>query len=138
MSVQRVRYLIIQPLILVNLGFVFALMGFASCQAFASSDFPYHDTSWKSQVSESFSLAQLGGSLDCRGPRHRGRGKHCPEMSHEKDCSGGMGSCSGRKGMGRRMPHGGGQSGSAQCPQSRTTAKAPEEFYNRTNPLTYS
>ena len=33
------------------------------------------------------------------------------------------------------MHHGGGEGGPAQCPQPRATVKAPEEFYNLTNPV---
>jgi len=126
-------------------GFVFALVGFGSSPAFASPDVSGHSKSGKNA---SFLLVQHGGPPEGRGPRHGGRGTHCPEMGQGeecpggmRDCPGGMGGCSGRQGMGHRggmgrgMHHGGGQSGPAQCPQPRSTVKAPEEFYSRTNPL---
>jgi mono/diheme cytochrome c family protein len=137
-----------QLLFLVAQGLVVALAGFGSSSAFASSDLLEHDIYRETLSEGSFFLAQHGGPPEGRGPRHGGRGRHCPEMGHDEDCPrgkgdcpGGMGGCSGRKGMGHRggmgrgMHHGGGQSGPAQCPQPRTTVKAPEEFYKRTNPL---
>jgi len=144
---------------LVAQGFVFALAGFGSSHAFASTDVLGRDIYGASQVKESIILAQHGGRGkhcpdmnseegcqegrgDCRGPGHGGGGgKHCPGMSHKGDCQGGMAGCSGGKGrghrggMGRGMHHGGGQSGPAQCPQPRATVKAPEEFYNLKNPV---
>jgi mono/diheme cytochrome c family protein len=77
-------------------------------------------------------LVQHRGPPEGRGPRHGGRGKHCPEMDFEKGCTGGKGMRH-RGGMG--MHHGGGQGGTAQCPQSRATVKAPDEFYNLVNPI---
>ena len=110
-------------LFLVAQGFVFALAGFGSSHAFASTDVLGPDIYGASQARESISLAQ-----------HGGRGKHCPDMSHQGGCSGGKGRGH-RGGMGRGMHHGGGQSGPAQCPQPRATVKAPEEFYNLKNPV---
>jgi len=134
------KILLIQLLFLVAQGFVFALIGFSSSPAFASSGLPERDIFRESQARESFFLAQHEGPSGCWGPRHGGRGERCPEMDHGDGCSGGMGGCQGRGrghrgGMGRGMHHGGGKGGSAQCPQPRATAKAPEEFYNRINPL---
>ena len=77
-------------------------------------------------------LVQHGGPPEGRGPRHdRGDG-NCPGMSHEGGCPGGRG-MGHRGGMG--MHHGGGQSGTAECPQPRATVKAPDEFYSLVNPL---
>lgn len=140
-STSMLRFLVAQ-------GFILALMGFTSSSVFASPDVSGHDIYSKSERNESFLLAQHGGPPEGRGPRHGGRGRHCPEMGPDEgcpgrmgDCPGGMGDCRGgrgmghRGGMGRGMHHGGGQSGPAQCPQPRTTMKAPDDFYNRTNPV---
>jgi mono/diheme cytochrome c family protein len=131
---------IYKPLFLIVLGTAFTLMGFSPSLVFASPDVSGHDTYSKSEKNQSFLLTQHRGSSDCRAQRHN-RGEHCSEMGHEGGCQGGMGGCRGGKGrghrggMGRGMHHGGGQSGPAQCPQPRATVKAPEEFYNLTNPL---
>jgi mono/diheme cytochrome c family protein len=122
----------------VAFGLVFASVGFLSSPVMASSSSEF---SQELQPSERFELAQQEETLGCRGPGHGGRGRHCRQMGGEKGCSGGKEGCPGRKGrghrggMGRGMHHGGGDSGAAQCPQPRTTMKAPEELYNRTNPV---
>lgn len=68
-----------------------------------------------------------------------GMGK--PDMRPEGNCPG-PGMHRGRRGPGGGMGHGmrhgmrhGGKGGVAQCPQPRSTAKAPEEIYKQTNPL---
>ena len=129
-------------------GFVFILAGFSASLAFASSEVASRAIDTKPVKNESVLLAQHGGPPEGRRPMHGGRGKHCPGMGHDDGCPGGKGNCSGRKGgcsggkgmghrggMGHGMHQGGGQGGSAQCPQPRTTVKAPKEFYNRTNPV---
>ena len=131
--------LLTQLLFLVVAGFIFVFIGFGSPPAFGFSGL-VGDSSPESQARDHFFLAQHGGPPDCRGPRHGGRGQHCPEMGHDGGCSGEMGGCPGRGrghrgGMGRGMHHGDGNGGATQCPQPRATVKAPEEFYNRTNPL---
>lgn len=73
---------------------------------------------------------QHRGPPEGRGPRHGRGGGHCPEMDKRGGCRGGMGH---QGGMG--MHHGGGQAGSALCPQPRQTVQAPDEFYNLVNPL---
>ena len=132
---------LIQFLFLVISGFVFIWTGFGASSVFASPDVSGHAMNSKSGENKSFLLAQHEGPHGCREPRHGGRGQHCPEMGSEGGCPGGMGGCPGRKGMGHRggmgrgMHHGGGEGGPAQCPQPRATVKAPEEFYNLTNPV---
>jgi mono/diheme cytochrome c family protein len=141
MDDHGIRHLTIQPKILIILGFIFVSIGFGSSPTFASSALTDHEIYRKSQVGEHFFLAQQGGPPDCQGPRHGGRDNHCPEMRHGGGCPGGKRDCPGRKGrghrggMGRGMHHGGGEGGPAQCPQPRATVKAPDEFYNRTNPV---
>jgi len=128
-------------LFLVVAGFLFILTGFGASSVFASTEVEGHNIYSKSGKKENFLLAQHEGPSGCRGLRHGDRDKHCSEMGQESGCQGRMGGCPGRKGMGHRggmgrgMHHGGGQSGSAQCPQPRATVKAPDEFYNRTNPV---
>ncbi len=71
--------------------------------------------------------------------RGRGRGGHCGRQGfapHEE----GMG-CPGRRGHGgrhgwmHRRHHAQASLEDAQCPQSRSTEKAPEFLYNQSNPL---
>ena len=133
-------------LILVAQGESFAFAGLGSTPAVAFSSMSVFDVYRVSSANEKTIVARRGGPPDCRGPRHS-RGEHCSEMGHERGCPDGKGGCSGGKGrghrggkghrggMGRGMHHGGGQTGPAQCPQPRTTEKAPEEFYNLTNPV---
>ena len=133
--------LLIQFLFLVVSGFLFILTGFGASSVFASPDVSGHAMYSNSGENKSFLLVQHEGPAGCRGPSHGGGGRHCSEMGHEGGCPGGKGGCPGREGrghrggMGRGMHHGGGQSGSAQCPQPRATVKAPEELYSRTNPV---
>jgi mono/diheme cytochrome c family protein len=94
------------------------------------ADFGLKETEFKSR--NNLILAQHMGPPEGRGPRHGGRGEHCPEMDFEKGCTGGKGMRH-RGGQGRH--HGGAGAGTAQCPQSRTTVKAPDAFYNLVNPL---
>lgn len=115
-------------------GFVFFLIGFCASFAFASSEVASRAMDAKPVKNETFFLVQHGGPPEGHGPRHGGRGRHCSEMGHERDCPGGRG-MGHRGGMGHGMHHGGGKGGTAQCPQPRSTVKAPEEFYNRTNPV---
>lgn len=61
----------------------------------------------------------------------------CGQGEHQMGCEGG-GKGRHRGGRHGMMHHGGngpGLEGDAQCPQPRSTAKAPESLYNATNPL---
>lgn len=132
---------VIRPQIGVVLGFLFLSTGFFSSSAWSSSETLNLKHQEVLTQNADIHLAQHGGPPEGRGPRHGGRGKHCPEMGHQRDCRKGMGKCPGGMGMGRRggmgcgMHHEGGKGGVAQCPQTRATVKAPEEFYNQTNPI---
>lgn len=121
-----------RPGFLFVLGFAYALSLFVPHKALASADLPDISISIELLTKENIILAQHGGPPEGRGPRHGGRGKHCPEMDFEKGCTGGKGMRH-RGGMG--MHHGGGQSGAAKCPQARATVQAPDEFYSLVNPL---
>lgn len=72
-----------------------------------------------------------------RGGRHMGRGRGCEQGGMGQ--RGGMGCGPGGKGprgpMQHGMRHGGGQDVKAECPQSRSTANAPEQYYGQANPL---
>lgn len=75
---------------------------------------------------EAYYFARRMGQMDCDNNSH-----------HNNDCGHrGMGH---RRGRGHGMRHGMGRgpgiAGEAQCPQPRSTAKAPEDFFNITNPL---
>ncbi len=121
-----------RPRFLSASGLIFALALLIPSPAFTSADMSGISISIELLNKENIFLAQHGGPPEGRGPRHGGRGKHCSEMGHEKDCSGGKG-IRHRGGMG--MHHGDESSSSAQCPEARSTRKAPGEFYNRVNPL---
>jgi cytochrome c553 len=114
----------------ITAGLTFAFLALTPLKAFSSVDTSDISISIELLTKESIFLAQHGGPP--KGMGHGGRGRHCSEMGHEKNCPGG-------KGMGHRggmgMHHGGESSGTAECPQPRTTLKAPDEFYNRVNPL---
>jgi mono/diheme cytochrome c family protein len=120
------------PRILMVSGFTFALTVFLSPQVFASSELSDISISIESLDKARLYLAQHRGPPEGRGPRHGGRGEHCPEMDFEKGCTGGKGMRH-RGGMG--MHHGGGKGGTVQCPQARATVQAPDEFYSLVNPL---
>jgi mono/diheme cytochrome c family protein len=113
-------------------GFISALALFVPLKASASADLSDISISIELLTKENIFLAQHGGPPEGRGPRHGGRVEHCPEMDFEKGCTGGKGMRH-RGGMG--MHHGGGQSGAVQCPQTRATVQAPDEFYSLVNPL---
>ena len=67
------------------------------------------------------------GRMDCNKGHQGGKGcKGKGMMGHR----GGM-----KHGMGHGMGHGPGLGGEAQCPQPRSTAKAPEPLFSKTNPL---
>ncbi len=70
-------------------------------------------------------LARRMGGMGCREDSHK-HDNNCTEMGHGRGMGHGM-----RHGMGR----GPGLDGEAQCPQIRSTAKAPESFQNKINPL---
>jgi mono/diheme cytochrome c family protein len=127
---QKKSSLFNRPKFWIASGFIFALASFAPLKSSASVDQSDISISIELLTKENIFLAQHGGPPEGRG--HGGRGRHCSEMGHEKNCPGG-------KGMGHRggmgMHHGGGSSGTAECPQPRTTLKAPDELYNRVNPL---
>ena len=125
--------------LLIVSGFTFALALLLSPQVFASTDNPGISISITTLDQEGLFLAQSMGPPEGRGPRHGGRGIHCPDRDFEQGCTGrrGMGH---RHGMGHRgggmgRHHSGGQSGSALCPQPRATVKAPDKFYNLVNPV---
>jgi mono/diheme cytochrome c family protein len=80
-------------------------------------------------------------NMDCeesvrghRGGKGHHRGSDCKDMKHQRGKKHGM-----KRGMGHGMGHGMGRGpgldGEAQCPQTRSTARAPENIYNKTNPL---
>ena len=117
---------------LIGTGLAIALALFIPSQAFALAEMSDISISIELLNKESVLLAQHGGPPEGRGPRHGGRGRHCSEMGHEKNCPGGKGMRH-RGGMG--MHQGKGSSSSAQCPQARSTKRAPDEFYNLVNPL---
>ena len=80
---------------------------------------------------------QKENETHCRGVGRMGCGRggqgHRGGMGCER---GGMGRHEGmRHGMRHGMGRGPGVAGEAQCPQSRSTAIAPELLYNKTNPL---
>lgn len=115
--------------------FIFTLWNGGNADA-EETGFSFKNTEINS--SYGFTLVQHGGPPEGRGPRHGGRGKHCPDMDYEQGCMGrkGMGHRYGMKHRGGRgMHHGGGQGGAAECPQPRATMKAPDAFYNLVNPL---
>ena len=116
----------------VVLGFTCSLALLTPIKTFASVDSSDISISIESLDKARLYFAQHRGPPEGRGPRHGGRGEHCPEMDFEKGCTGGKGMRH-RGGMG--MHHGGGSSGAANCPQPRTTVKAPEEYYDLVNPL---
>ena len=109
------------------------LVGLGISSALASWEMPSREIDSISVKGGTLLLVRHGGPPEGRGPRH-GRGPHCSGMDHERGCPGGRGRGH-QGGMGHGMHHGGGQSGPAQCPQPRSTVQAPEEFYNRANPL---
>lgn len=113
-------------------GFTCALALLIPLKTLASADSSDISISIESLDKARLYLAQHRGPPEGRGPRHGGRGEHCPEMDFEKGCTGGKGMRH-RGGMG--MHHGGGSSGAANCPQPRTTVKAPDNYYNLVNPL---
>lgn len=121
-----------RPRFLTVSGLTVALALLIPSQAIASSSLSDISISIELLNKENIFLAQHEGPPEGRGPRHGGRGKHCSEMGHEKNCSDGKGM---RHGGRMGMWHGDGSSGSAQCPQTRSTRKAPGELYNRVNPL---
>ena len=63
------------------------------------------------------------------------RGGGCGQGGHQMGCE--RGGKRHHRGRGHGMRHHGGPGleGDAQCPQPRSTAKAPESLYNATNPL---
>jgi mono/diheme cytochrome c family protein len=75
-----------------------------------------------------FILAQGRGHMGGCGRENRNDSEDCTRrgMNHRRGMGHGM-----RHGMGR----GPGLDGEAQCPQTRSTTKAPEELYNKTNPI---
>lgn len=121
-----------RPRLLIVSGFTFALTLFLSPQTFASSGSSNISISIDSLDNVGFLLAQHRGPPEGKGFRHGHQGDHCPDMDFEKGCAGRRGMRH-QGGMGRH--HGGGQSGSALCPQPRATVKAPDTFYNLVNPL---
>ena len=126
--------LLIKIIFLVASGFLVFLAGFGSSSVFAYSGKSDHEIYSKPGSNEHVLLVQHKGPPEGRGPMHGGRDRHCSQMNHGEGCPGGRGMRH-RGGMGHGMHHGGEQSGSAQCPQPRATVKAPEDFYNRTNPV---
>ncbi len=69
------------------------------------------------------------------GPGGPGRGHRGEGMHHGGRGKGGMGHGMRGQGMHRGMHHGQGGQAAAECPQPRSTAKAPDEIFNRANPL---
>jgi mono/diheme cytochrome c family protein len=119
-----------RPGFFVVLGFTCALTLFVPLKALASVDSSEISIVIELLTEENIFLAQHG--VHPEGMGHGGRGRHCSEMGHEKNCPDG-------KGMRHRgrmgMHHGGGSSGTAKCPQPRATVQAPNEYYNLVNPL---
>jgi len=131
MDNRKINFILKQILLLIFSGFAFALTLSLPIQAFAFFDSSDNSISTELMGKDNLFLTQHMGPPEGRGPKHGGRGRHCPEMSREGGCpGGGMGH---RGGMGKH--HGGDQVGAVQCPQSRATVKAPDEFYNLVNPL---
>jgi mono/diheme cytochrome c family protein len=126
------------PRLLIVSGFTFALTLFLSPPVYSSTDISEISISIESLDKVGFFLAQHRGPPEGRGPGHHGVGNRCPDMDFEQGCTGrkGMGHGKGmRHRKGRGMHHGGGQTGSALCPQPRATVKAPDKFYSLVNPL---
>lgn len=93
----------------------------------------------KKMVEEKFLLTQCD---DCgmgrhRGGRHMRRGRGCGQggMRHREGMRCGPGGKGHRSPMGHGILSGVEQNVKAVCPQSRSTAKAPEKYYNQANPL---
>lgn len=82
----------------------------------------------ESKNPEPLILARRMGRMGCDGEKHRS-GMDCDQRG--KRHQGGMKHGMRHHGMGR----GPGLDGEAQCPQPRSTAKAPESLYSENNPL---
>ncbi len=72
-------------------------------------------------------LARRMGGMGCNGGGHR-NDENCTHQGMQH-----------RRGMGHGRMHGMGRGpgieGDVQCPQARSTSKAPEEYYSKINPL---
>ena len=143
---MKSSFLIIRKLILVLVVSICGVsLGFASprlAETVSPETGEYIHLSQNETEDDSSDCFRQGGDRHQRGrhsdcPGHRGPGMHSDERGgHRGGMGKGMHRGRGRgHGMGHGMRHGGGEGAVAECPQTRATDKAPEEIYNRSNPL---
>ena len=117
---RKKSFLFNRPRFIYASGLAFALALFIPSLAIASSNSSDISITIELLNKKSVFLTQHGGPPEGRGPRHGGRGRHCLEMGHEKNCPGGKGM---RHRGGMEMHQGKGSSGSAQCPPDQIHEK---------------